>query len=233
MAVGLKIHKRETIELEIEPREERGKGPVGRLRREQGKVPGVVYGHKQEPVSFKGEARSIERVLAAGGQNAIFVVNGESAVVKEIQYHKVRGDILHVDLLRIDSDEELRIAVPLSTTGEPVGVSVGGGAVQTSMTNIEMTCVASEMPSRVEIDISDLEIGQSIHVSDLLEAESRITTDPGVTIVSVLAPRLTVEEEEAEAAEAAGEGEEDVEGEEEPTAEGDDEGTGDGSGDSE
>ncbi|MEC8991824.1 MAG: 50S ribosomal protein L25, partial [Candidatus Latescibacterota bacterium] len=94
-----------------------------------------------------------------------------------------------------------------TTVGSPVGVTVSGGALQHSVTHIDMTCVAAEMPSQVEIDITDLEIGDSIHVSDLLETESRITTDAGVTIVSVLQPRLTIEEEEEAAAEALAEAE--------------------------
>ena len=96
----------------------------------------------------------------------------------------------------------------------------GGGALQHSLTALDMHCIASQMPSQIEIDISALEIGDSIHVSDLIESESRIVTDADVTIVSVLAPRLTVDEEleaEAEAeAELLGEvaGEEGEEGEE-------------------
>ena len=216
MPVALKISQRDTIELTIEPRQERGKGPVGRLRREQAMLPGIVYGHKQEPLAFKIVAHDMERALAGGGQNSIFVLNSdgkaERAVVREIQYHKVRGDVMHVDFLRIDPDEQLTVAVPMQTTGTPVGVRVGGGAVQHSLTSITMSCIASELPSQISVDISDLEIGDSIHVSDLLEAEPRIATDPGVTIVSVLAPRLTIEEEEeAAAAAAAEEAEEGVE----------------------
>ena len=132
MPVALKVYKRETIELTVEARAERGRGPVGRLRREQGMLPGVVYGHKQEPMPFKIEARTLERALASGGQNAIFVLceagNGKSqrAVVRDIQYHKVRGSVVHVDFLRIDPDEKLTVAIPLTTTGLPVGVRIGG-----------------------------------------------------------------------------------------------------------
>lgn len=211
MAVAVKIYQRETKELSLEPRPERGKGPVGRVRREQEMLPGVVYGHKQDPHPFKIEARTLERALAAGGRNAIFVLSetgeakSERAVVREIQYHKVRGDIMHIDFLRIDADEEYTASVPLVTVGVPEGVRVGGGALQHSLNSVDMHCVASQMPSQVEIDISSLEIGDSIHVSDLLESEERIVTDAEVTIVSVLAPRLTVEEEEEAEAAAAGE----------------------------
>ena len=201
-AVKMQIYRRDEIELDIEERIENGKGPVGRLRREAGKLPGIVYGHNQDPVPFKVETLSLERALSKGGQNAVFLLQmsgngtGGQAVVREIQYHKVTGDILHVDMLRIDPEEHLRVEVPISSLGVPVGVHVGGGAVQHSLQRLEMVCLASELPSRVEIDISELEIGSNIHVSDLLEQDSRITTDPAITIVSVLSPRLTIDEEQ-------------------------------------
>lgn len=199
ISVQLEIFNREEIALQVQPREEKGKGPVGRLRRLTGMLPGVIYGHTQEPYCFKAEVRTLERALGQGGQNAVFLVDvagrgqaPERAVVREIQYHKVRGDIMHVDLLRIDPEERLRINVPIVTKGVPAGVRTGGGALQQTLTLVEMECVASELPSRLEIDITDLEVGQSIHVRDLLSQEGRIITDPGVTIVSVLAPRLVV-----------------------------------------
>lgn len=223
MAVAVKIYQRETKALALLPRPERGKGPVGRLRREDGMLPGVVYGHKQDPRAFKIGARTLERALADGGRNAIFELTQEGdekverAVVRDVQYHKVRGDIVHIDFLRIDVDEEYTSSVPIVTTGDPEGVRIGGGALQHSLTALDMHCVASQMPSHIEIDISALEIGDSIHVGDLIESESRIVTEADVTILSVLAPRLTVDEEADAEAEAEGE----IEGEEGEAGEGD------------
>lgn len=214
ISVQLQIFKREEIALQVQSREEKGKGAVGRLRRLTGMLPGVLYGHTQAPFCFKAEARVLERALGQGGQNAVFLVGVDKsavpdrAVVREIQYHKVRGDIMHVDLLRVDPEERLRISVPIVAKGVPAGVRTGGGALQQTLTLAEMECVASELPSRLEIDITDLEVGQSIHVRDLLDQEGRIITDPGVTIVSVLAPRLvvaaTAETAAEESAEAKG-----------------------------
>ena len=87
---------------------------------------------------------------------------------------------------------------PILTEGEPEGVRNEGGALQQALTAVEMECVVSEMPSAMVIDISSLVIGDSLHVSDLVEQEPRITTDPDRTIVNILAPRLITEEEEAE-----------------------------------
>ena len=226
-AVKMQISRREEIKLDIEGRAERGKGPVGRLRREGGMLPGILYGHNEDPIPFKVETLSLERALSKGGQNAIFLLqmsgngSGKQAVVREIQYHKVTGDILHVDMLRIDPEEQLRVEVPVSTVGIPVGVHIGGGALQHSLQRLEMLCLASELPSRVEIDISELDIGGSIHVSDLLDQDSRITTDSSITIVSVLSPRLTIEEELAEEEEALEEEGEEGEGEAPEAEEGD------------
>ena len=218
-AVQMKVYQREEIELQVAWRQERGKGEVGRLRRQQAMLPGVMYGHGQEPVCFKVPQRSLERALSHGGADAVFMLNmdgtsdaPERTVVREIQYHKVMDHVMHVDLLRIDPTETLRVDVPIVTEGVPAGVRTGGGALQQTLTRIEMTCLASELPSRIEVDITDLEIGDSIHVSDLLEQDDRITTDASVTIVSVLSPRLTIDEELELAAE--GEEGEELEGEE-------------------
>lgn len=216
-AVQMKVYQREEIELQVSERSEKGKGDVGRLRREQSMLPGIVYGHNQEPVCFKIPQRTLERALSHGGADAVFMLNMEGGkelertVVREIQYHKVLDDIVHVDLLRIDPKEMLRVEVPIVTEGVPEGVRTGGGALQQTLTRIEMICLASELPSRIEVDISELEIGDSIHVAELLEQDERINTDPSVTIVSVLSPRLTIDEElelatEDEEGEEVGEG---------------------------
>jgi len=203
--VPLQIQAREQVALKVQSRREQGKGPVGQLRRLQGHLPGVIYGHNQPSESFKTDAHGLDRILSKGGQNAIILVEheesdkgSEQALIRDIQYHKVRGDVLHLDLLRIDPSETLRANVPLLTEGMPEGVRNEGGALQQTLTSIEMECVVSEMPAAMVIDISSLVIGDSLHVSDLLEQEPRITTDPSRTIVNILAPRLVAAEEEAE-----------------------------------
>jgi len=116
--------------------------------------------------------------------------------VREVQVHKVRGHLLHLDLLRIDPREERVVTVPLHTVGVPEGVRLGGGALQHTLSTLELRCVVSDMPASVEIDVTGLHIGESVHVSDLLGQEPRIATDPSVAVVGVLAPRLTIEEEQ-------------------------------------
>ena len=217
--VPLKIHARELVSLKVAPREELGKGPVGQMRRLHGQLPGVIYGHKQDAECFKTDAHSLERILSKGGQNAIILIEheesskeSEQALIREIQYHKVSGDAMHLDLLRIDPTETLRANVPIITVGVPEGVRTEAGSLQQTLTALEMECVVSEMPSAVEIDITSLQIGDSLHVSDLIEQEPRITSEGVRTLASVLVPRLIAddeagdeEEELEEEAEAGGE----------------------------
>ncbi|MCS5688124.1 MAG: 50S ribosomal protein L25 [Acidimicrobiales bacterium] len=217
--VPLKIHAREQVSLKVAPREEQGKGPVGQMRRLHGQLPGVIYGHKQDAECFKTDAHSLERILSKGGQNAIILIEheesskeSEQALIREIQYHKVSGDAMHLDLLRIDPTETLRANVPIITVGVPEGVRTEAGSLQQTLTALEMECVVSEMPSAVEIDITSLQIGDSLHVSDLIEQEPRITSEGVRTIANVLVPRLIAddeagdeEEELEEEAEAGGE----------------------------
>ena len=216
--VPLKIHARQQVSLKVQPREEKGKGPVGQMRRLQGQLPGVIYGHKQAAESFKTDAHTLEGILGKGGQNAFIVIEheesdkeSEQALIRDIQYHKVRGDAMHLDLLRIDPSETLRANVPIVTVGVPEGVRTEGGSLQQTLTSLEMECVVSEMPSSIEIDITSLVIGDSLHVSDLMEQEPRITSDPVRTIINVLMPRLVAEEDadvEGDGIEGAAEGEE-------------------------
>ena len=216
--VPLKIHARQQVSLKVQPREEKGKGPVGQMRRLQGQLPGVIYGHKQAAESFKTDAHTLEGILGKGGQNAIIVIEheesekeSEQALIRDIQYHKVRGDAMHLDLLRIDPSETLRANVPIVTVGVPEGVRTEGGSLQQTLTSLEMECVVSERPSSIEIDITSLVIGDSLHVSDLMEQEPRITSDPVRTIINVLMPRLVAEEDadvEGDGIEGAAEGEE-------------------------
>ncbi len=214
-AVPLKLHKRAHVSLKIAHRHEQGKGLVGQLRRLHGQIPGVLYGHKQDPYAFKIDAHNFEQILNKGGQNATINVEyedgteSEGALIREIQYHKVRGHAMHLDLLRINAAETLRAEVPLVTVGVPEGVRNGGGALQQTLTSIEIESVVSEMPAAIEINISSLVVGDSLHVSDLMEQEPRISTDPSRTIVNILAPRLSGARASDEEGEEGEEGEED------------------------
>lgn len=225
--ITLRLHAREQVSLTVAARAERGKGPVGQLRRIAGQVPGILYGHKQEPVAFKTDARLLERILKRMGQSIVFTVDfadgrpPEQAIVRDVQLHKVRGQALHLDLLRIDPTETRVVSVPLHPVGVPEGVRLGGGTLQQTLSHLDLECVISELPASIEIDTSSLQIGDNVHVSDLLAQEPRIVNDPATAIVSVLQPRLTVAEEEGTEGAEGEEAVEPAEGDEQAESESD------------
>jgi large subunit ribosomal protein L25 len=141
--------------------------------------------------------------------------DGESklALMKEFQLDPVRGELLHADFFEVSLKEKVRVPVHITTVGEPIGVKRDKGILQHLFREIEVECLPDKIPSNVEIDISELEIGQSFHVSDIkLEDDVKILTNPEegiVTIVAHVVEEVPAPVEEAEAAEAvAAEGEE-------------------------
>lgn len=212
----------DNLSLDVEPRSEMGKSAARRLRR-AGKVPGVVYGiHDPTPVSV--DPRALEKILrSSGGVNAVFQLNvqGEKkmsrpVLLKFIDRDPMRDDILHADFLEIRMDQKIKVAVPLSFVGESKGVKMGG-VLSVLLRELEVECLPNVIPSEVEVDITEIDMNDVIHVRDLrLPGDVELVADPEDPVVTVVAP---VEEEEAvpeavegEEAEAAAEGEAPAEG---------------------
>jgi len=192
------------IEISATFREKVGKAESGRLRR-TGRVPCIMYGVDGTVDSISVNKREIEKLLS--GSHSIISVNvdgkKQSSVVKEIQYHPVKGDVIHVDLLRIIAGQEVNISVPLKFIGEPAGIKQGGIFQELRM-ELDITCFPKDLPDSIEVDISHLEIGDTIHVSDLKLENITINNELTSTICSVSAPKKVeeiVEEEEEEAEE--------------------------------
>ncbi|MCK5861768.1 MAG: 50S ribosomal protein L25 [Candidatus Hydrogenedentes bacterium] len=194
--------------------------------RATGNVPAVIYGNKEEPVSIAVNDKFIEKLLhTEGGAHAIVQLNFENtpdcntpALIKAVQRHPIRDTLVHIDFLRIRLDQRIQSRVSVVLTGRAKGF-LEGGVTDHQLREIEIECLAMEMPDHIEVDITELELGDSIHVSDLEVAEGiTILTNAKFAVASIHAPRVlkTEEEEAAEAAEAAetAEGEEGGEGEE-------------------
>lgn len=190
--------------LEAEARDGTGKGIVRKLRRE-GFIPAVLYGLKQKPESLKVKEEDFEEVKRGGAEHAVIEIKvGESAktpaVVKEEQFDRVSGGLLHVDFCRVSLTEKLKFFVPVVTTGESAGVKVGG-VLEHILREIEVECLPDKMPENIEIDVTDLEIGDSVHIRDIDSPEGvEIVTDGSRGVISVMAPRVVEEEEVAEEA---------------------------------
>lgn len=196
-----------------------GSRPTRRLRRAGG-VPATVYGRGMDAKSVAVDGKELYSALRTeAGLNALInvaVEGGETVltVAREIQRHPVRGDISHLDFIRVALDEAIEADVSLEPTGIPVGVYQDGGFIEAIATTISVSALPTAIPSSIEFDISHLEIGDTVKVADLPGVEGvEFLDDPDRPVLSVLAPRIEEEPEELEAEELE-EGEEPVEGEE-------------------
>jgi len=208
----------EIISLHATPRPPQGTRPVRRLRAE-GKIPGVVYGLGGDPITLSVEWRELRAALITEqGLNAVIHLDiaGETTptLVKDIQRHKVRRDVLHVDFIRVDLSKTVDVEVNIHLEGEAEAVTREGGVVDQVLQSLLITSKPDDIPAGLSIDISGLEIGSALHVSDIVLPTGVTTSvDPEDTVVTT---SRGVSEEELAAAEAevAGEPEEGAEGEE-------------------
>jgi large subunit ribosomal protein L25 len=212
--------KTDTTRLEISPRETGSSRDTRRLRR-QGLIPGVLYGRGQDPVSFSVDARELRHALAGSGAVLDVVLGGDTqpAVLKSSDRHPVRGDIFHIDLLRVDLNKPISAAVSIELLGadEAPGV-VEGGILEHVTREVNIEALPADIPESITLDVSALVIGDTVLMS-ALQAPAGVTivvaedADDAV-IVTLTAPRLEEEPEEdlETETEVVGEGEEGAEG---------------------
>lgn len=205
------------FKLDLEKRSGLGKQAVKGLRQE-GKVPGVFYSSAGKPIPFTIDRKHLHEALHAQSRVYAVQVGGKKlhAIFKEFQYHPVTDEILHVDLYGIRLKDKIDIRVPVVLDGQPAGVRQGG-ILTHSLTELEIRCLASEVPEVIRVDVSALEIGDSVHAEDVDAGGAEILTNPETTVASVQAPREeiieeVVEEEVEEEVELAGEEGEEGEG---------------------
>jgi large subunit ribosomal protein L25 len=189
------------LELQAQIRTKAGKAEARRLRR-SGQVPCVLYGVEDQSVKLTVNQKELTKILTGDHALIDLVVDGksQSSVVKEIQYHPVKGNITHVDWLRVQAGVEITVSVPLKFVGSSAGVKAGG-IFQELKAELEITCLPKNLPEFVEVDVSKLEIGDSIHVRDLKVGDITIRDDEDSTVCSIVLPKKIVEvevEEEAE-----------------------------------
>jgi large subunit ribosomal protein L25 len=219
----------EQIKLKAQIRKTVGNGPARLLRRE-GRVPAVLYGSKIETILLSIDIKDFEHILKEASVGSVLlnlqIQNGKtssrSAMIKELQTHPVSGQFLHVDFYEIDMQKKITAKVPVVAKGKSIGVEVGG-LLEYARRELEVLCLPTEIPEAIEVDISDLDIGDSIHVEDIsLAGDIEIPADTNFTLVTILAPKVEeiVEEEELLEGEELEEGEEAAEegaGEEAPS----------------
>ena len=195
------------LSLTVEKREEFGKGPAKRLRK-AGKVPAILYGEGKEPVPLQVDGKRIGELLhTAKSANAIFELNmagtdmKRSVMIREITRHPIRPGVEHCDFIRISMDKIVTVSVPVSSVGISPGVKDFGGISEFITRQLTVQCLPGDIPEQIQVDVSKLNIGDSIRVSDLqLPDTYKVTDDPHVVVIHVIAP--TVEKEVAVSTEA-------------------------------
>jgi len=195
------------ITLATEPRRELGSRPAGRLRRE-GKVPAVVYGLGTDTVSISVPSRELQHILAGeSGANTLITldVDGESVLTlaRQIHRHPTRGELVHVDFIRIRRDVAVSAEIPVHLLGEATGVR-DGGLLEQLLFQLTVEAMPGNIPVSIEIDVSDLAIGDQLRVEDIpLPAGVETQAEPDFVVAQVAAPRVVTEAEEGEEGEAA------------------------------
>jgi large subunit ribosomal protein L25 len=210
------------VALAAQWRKETGKGAARTLRR-QALIPAVFYGPEADPVLLSLKSVDLEKLIKTGaGENVLIDLAIETdkstlshtAMLKEIQLDPVKQTILHVDLYEISMDKKIQVEVPITLTGTALGVSEEGGILQQVSRTLEISCLPNNIPDAFELDVTDLKIGDSLHVSDLkipqdievlVEEELTVATVVPPTKVEEIEPEVPEEEEEEEREEVEGE----------------------------
>ncbi|MBV8175099.1 MAG: 50S ribosomal protein L25 [Verrucomicrobia bacterium] len=187
------------VKLKAQKRTLVGRNAVKKVK-EKGLVPGVIYGSQAEPMTLQIDARELTTVLAHASSEHVLVeleiVDGSQsthrlALIQEVQHHPLKRALLHVDFHAVSATEKIISEVPIEAVGEALGVRTFGGLLEYSLRTLEVECYPQDLPDLVQIDVSNLNIGESLHVRDIpLPAGVEAITDEDLTVVSVVASRV-------------------------------------------
>jgi len=173
-----------------------------RRLRHTGNLPGVVYGSGQSPVSIEVDAHAFEQILHHHSSESVLIdinLEGEgdlSVLVKDVQHHPVSSELIHVDFMRIEANKPISVDIPLDLVGEAKGVKAGG-ILDSVMHSIAVECLPGDLVESFEVDVSALEIGDSLQISDLnLDSKYKIMVDEESIVAGVSGPQAEEEEDE-------------------------------------
>ena len=195
----------ERITLHAEKREKKGKGAARSLRR-SGVVPAVLYrGGSSTPIKINAKELTTFMQATAGEQVMVDLQFSDGdkklALMKDYQVDPLKGELLHTDFFEVSLTEKIQVTVHVTTRGEPIGVKRDGGILRHGLREIEIQCLPDRVPGHIEVDVSGLETGKSVHVGDLLlGAGIEVLTDAGELVATVGAPLVEEKVEEAAAA---------------------------------
>jgi len=188
-----------TAQLNATPRNSSGKGPARKLR-SAGQIPGVVYGHAREPQPLTLDTREFEKLLSHISAESTVIelsLDGQTTktLIREIQRHPFKRQILHVDFQELVAGEKVQVNIPIVLIGIPEGVRASGGVMDQTLRELSIRVDPSSIPDHIEVDVSGVLIGHSIHVSELQLPEGvEVLNDAEAPVCVVAAPRAVVEE---------------------------------------
>ncbi len=188
-----------TVSLAAQHRDTGGKGPARQMRM-VGRIPAVVYGRGRDPESLSVSAAEVDKLLATHARASTIIslaIDGDpvKVLIRDVQRHPLRRDITHLDFYEIHEGESITVTVPIHLEGSPDGVRNAGGTLDQVLREVQLAVLPRHIPERLELEVTALTIGQSLHVRDLVIENANILTDGEMTICSIIPPR--VEEEVA------------------------------------
>ena len=189
--------------LKASRRDQSGKGAARKLRG-TGRIPAVLYGHGDRTESLSLDAHELELLLnhiSSGSTLISLDIDGRrtDVLIRELQKHPFKPEVQHVDFLQVHGDETLTLSVPVRLTGTPTGVRDDGGVLDQVLYELEIECLPRHIPESLDIDISNLGVGEQLRVHDVSMPDVTILNDGDLPIASVLEPRTSTAEDEAEA----------------------------------
>lgn len=182
----------ELLDITANIRKSTGKG-ISRSLRRQGFVPGVLYGPKSQPIHLSVEASDIEKIFKNSGSSQaplnLTIKNGElikkTAMIKDLQHHPISRRLLHIDLYEVAMDKKIHVKVPVMLTGTAKGIEAGG-TLQLIRREIDVLCLPLDIPESITVDVSEMEIGDSIHIEEIpVSGNIEILADTNFTVVTV------------------------------------------------
>jgi|PlaIllAssembly_1097288.scaffolds.fasta_scaffold192500_2 large subunit ribosomal protein L25 len=195
----------ELAQLKVEMREGSGKGPARRMRKDN-RLPGIIYGRGEESIKVQVDPAEIRAAVRVHeGSLPVFSIigvkdaeklSGTAVLVRELQTDPVSHEYLHVDFMKVDLSKKITVEVPIHFTGKAKGLKMGG-IMDEPVRKLDVLCFPVDIPEFIEIDTTDLDVGESIHIKDVkLPKDCSVDTTLDFTVVSVILPRRVVEAEE-------------------------------------
>jgi large subunit ribosomal protein L25 len=201
-----------SVALKAFPRSQVQRAEVKKLRA-AGRVPATIYGRQNKPQNLEVISEEFSNLLHHSvSENLLVDLSVENdarskrlALVQEIQHHPLNGKVLHVDFHEVAADEKVTVQVPVETTGEAIGVKLGGGTLEHILFKLKVRCLPKDLPDQIVVDVSALEIGKTVHISDIPTPEGvEILGDKHIPVLAVTAPRAEEEVAATEATKSAG-----------------------------